>query len=248
MDETIDKNNSTKNSGSGEIMKPLYKKLILALIIIATFILIRIFGLHTLLSFENLQNSKTVLLEYLVDHYLITVLIFILLYTVSVAFSIPGATILTLSAGFLFGTIMGALYANIGATIGAILIFIFARYLIGDKLQDKYADKLEKFNHELDKNGYSYMLTLRFIPLFPFWMINLFAGLTKIPLKTYAWTTAVGILPGSLVYTFMGNQLETINSPKDIISWNIILAFIILGLFALVPTIISHFKTKATDK
>ena len=223
-------------------MKPIYKKLLLVLVLIAVFIIIRISGIHTLLSFENLQNSKAKLVQYLDNYYAITVIVFILFYTASVAFSIPGATILTLSAGFMFGTILGAIYVNIGATVGAILIFIFARYLIGEKLQKKYSAKLEKFNQELEKNGYSYMLTLRFIPLFPFWMINIFAGLTKIPLRTYAWTTAVGILPGSIVYTFMGNQLETINSPKDIISWNIILAFVILGLFALIPTVISHFK------
>ena len=90
----------------------------------------------------------------------------------------------------------------------------------------------------------SYLLTLRFIPLFPFWMINLFAGLTNIPLRTYVWTTAVGIFPGSLVYTFMGNQLNTIDSPADILSLNIVLAFILLGLFALVPTIVKHAKKR----
>ena len=115
---------------------------------------------------------------------------------------------------------------------------------LGAKLQEKYADKLARFNKELQENGYSYLLTLRFIPLFPFWMINLFAGLTNIPLRTYAWTTAVGIFPGSFVYTFMGSRLNDINSPKDLLSFEILLAFVLLGLFALTPTIIKKVRNR----
>jgi len=157
---------------------------------------------------------------------------------------VPGATILTLTGGFVFGAVLGAIYVNVGAASGAIAVFLFARYLVGARLQEKYGDKLAKFNNEVDENGYSYLLTLRFIPLFPFWMINLFVGLTKIPLRTYAWTTAVGIFPGSLVYTFMGRQLNTIESLGDLFSIKIVLAFVFLGLFALTPTIIKHVKKR----
>ncbi|MDP8204326.1 MAG: TVP38/TMEM64 family protein [Candidatus Tenebribacter mawsonii] len=225
-------------------MKPYQKKLLIVIILLLVILAIRLTGVHKYLTFENLQKQKDVLQNYVDGNYLLAVIMFVLIYAVSVAFSIPGATILTLTGGLVFGTILGAIYVNVGATAGAIGVFIFARYLLGAKLQEKYAEKLAKFNKEIETNGYSYLLTLRFIPLFPFWMINLFAGLTKIPLRTYAWTTAFGILPGSLVYTYTGNQLNTINSVKDIFSWNILLAFILLGLLALFPTILNHIKKR----
>jgi uncharacterized membrane protein YdjX (TVP38/TMEM64 family) len=225
-------------------MKKHRKKIIIVLILIVIFAAIRISGLNQYLTLEKLQEQKDILQNYVDGNYLLAVILFMLIYAVSVAFSIPGATILTLTGGLVFGTVLGAIFVNVGATTGAIGVFIFARYLLGEKLQLKYKDKLAKFNKEIEINGFSYLLTLRFIPLFPFWMINLFAGLTKIPLKTYAWTTAVGIFPGSLVYTYTGNQLNTIRSLKDIFSWNILLAFILLGLLALIPTIINHIKRK----
>ncbi len=225
-------------------MKPYQKKILIILFLILVIVAIRLTGVHKYLTFENLQTQKDVLQNYVNGNYLLAVIIFILIYAVSVAFSIPGATILTLTGGLVFGTILGAVYVNVGATAGAIGVFLFARYLLGAKLQEKYAEKLAKFNKEIETNGYSYLLTLRFIPLFPFWMINLFAGLTKIPLRTYAWTTAFGILPGSLVYTYTGNQLNTINSVKDIFSWNILFAFVLLGLLALFPTILNHIKKR----
>jgi len=225
-------------------MKPYQKKILIVIILLLVILAIRLTGVHKYLTFENLQKQKDVLQNYVDGNYLLAVIMFVLIYAVSVAFSIPGATILTLTGGLVFGTILGAIYVNVGATAGAIGVFIFARYLLGAKLQEKYAEKLAKFNKEIETNGYSYLLTLRFIPLFPFWMINLFAGLTKIPLRTYAWTTAFGILPGSLVYTYTGNQLNTINSVKDIFSWNILLAFILLGLLALFPTILNHIKKR----
>ena len=182
--------------------------------------------------------------NYVDAHYLISVILFILIYLVSVAFSIPGATILTLTGGLVFGTVLGAIYVNLGATTGAVLVFLFARYLLGDKLQEKYGAKLNKFNREVETNGYSYLLMLRFIPIFPFWMINLFAGLTKVKLRTYFWTTAVGIFPGSIVYTYTGQQLNTIDSLKDIFSVNILIAFVLLGFLASVPTIVNHIKRR----
>jgi uncharacterized membrane protein YdjX (TVP38/TMEM64 family) len=160
-----------------------------------------------------------------------------------VALSIPGATILTLTAGFLFG-FFGIIYVNIGATIGAILAFLVARYLIGDWIQKRYGERFASFNREIAENGYNYLLTLRFIPLFPFFLVNIFAGITRVPLITYAWTTMVGIVPASFVYIYTGRQLGSIDHPGDILSWQIMLALVLLGLLVLSPVLIKKVMKK----
>ena len=219
------------------------KKIILLLLVITIIILIRGMGWHRYLSFENLKKNTDTLQQFVGNDYVLSVIIFVVLYVMVTGFSIPGATILTLGAGFLFGAIFGTIYVNIGATTGAILAFIFSRYMMGGWVQNKYQDKLVKFNKELEANGYGYLLTLRFIPLFPFFLINILAGLTKIPLKTFIWTTSLGILPGSFVYAFAGSQLACcIDSPKDIISGRTLIAFLLLGTFALLPVIVKHIK------
>ncbi|PKN87554.1 MAG: TVP38/TMEM64 family protein [Deltaproteobacteria bacterium HGW-Deltaproteobacteria-1] len=221
-------------------MKPAHKKILIALIIAAVIVSIRVFGLDHLLSLETFRQYRDQLLAFTSHHYLPTVAIFILIYIAAVALSIPGATILTLTAGFLFG-FFGVIYVNIGASAGAILAFLAARYLIGDWVQKHYGEKLASFNKEIAENGYNYLLTLRFIPLFPFFLINIFAGLTRVPLTTFAWTTIVGILPGSFVYIYTGRQLGIIDKPGDILSWQIILAFVLLGLLVLSPVVIKKF-------
>jgi len=111
-------------------------------------------------------------------------------------------------------------------------------------VQNKYPEKLTRFNHEVAQHGSRYLLTLRFIPLFPFFLINIFAGLTKIPVKTFIWTTSVGIFPGSLVYSFAGSQLTTLESVQDIFSYKTITAFCVLGLFVLAPRFLAPLKKK----
>lgn len=228
-------------------MKPAYKKILIALGIAAIFILIRALGLDHLLTLETFRQYREQLLTFTAQHYLPTVAIFILIYIAAVALSIPGATILTLTAGFLFG-FFGVIYVNIGASSGAILAFLVARYLIGDWIQKRYGERFESFNKELAENGYNYLLTLRFIPLFPFFLINIFAGLTRVPLSTFAWTTIVGILPGSFVYIYTGRQLGIIEKPGDILSWQIILAFVLLGLLVSSPVLIKKIMKKKSGE
>lgn len=220
------------------------KKLIILALFIAVIILIRFTELGNILSFENLQAQKDVLKSYVEANFVTSILAFIGIYIASVAFSIPGATILTLSAGFIFGTLTGLIAVNIGATLGAIAAFLVARYVLGQSLQDKYALQLERFNQEFEKDGYLYLLTLRFIPLFPFFLINFLSGLTTVRLSTFAWTTAVGILPGSFVYIYAGSQLGSINALADIFSKDMLLAFTLLGLFTLVPIIFKKVKER----
>jgi uncharacterized membrane protein YdjX (TVP38/TMEM64 family) len=226
--------------------KLLNKRLLLLVFIIALISVIRFTGLTSYLTLANLHAHKEHLQQVVKNDYLFSGLMFIVVYIVVAGLSIPGATILTLAGGFLFGWFLGALYVNMSATIGAGLAFLFSRYLFGTWIHNKYAEKLSRFNQELTQHGSRYLLTLRFIPLFPFFLINIFAGLTKIPLKTFIWTTSLGIFPGSLVYSFAGSQLTNITSVKDVLSVKILLAFFMLGLFVLAPRLLTAIKKQSS--
>lgn len=219
-------------------------KIILFSIFIVLIALIKYFDLDTYFTFENLKSQKEILGSYVKENYVLTIVIFILIYIISVAFIIPIATVLTLAGGFLFGSIEGTLFVNIGATIGAGFAFLFARYIFGAKLQEKYSAQLEKFNKELTENKYQYLFSLRFLPIFPFFLVNFLAGLTKVDFKTFIITTSLGIIPGSFVYTYAGSQLSSINAISDIFSKEILSAFLLLGFLTLLPIIIKKLKKK----
>jgi uncharacterized membrane protein YdjX (TVP38/TMEM64 family) len=225
-------------------VKKYKKQIILLAILVAVILFVRLSGASGYLTLENLKKNKELLQHFIEARYFFAVVTYIVVYILTVTFSIPGATVLTLAGGFLFGLLPAIIYANVGATIGATLGFLFARYILGNSIQEKYAPQLERFNRELDENGHLYLLTLRLIPAFPFFLINLLAGLTKVSLKTFFWTTMVGILPGSLVYSFAGSQLNTIESVEDIFSGSIIAAFLALALFALLPVILKKLRTR----
>jgi len=231
-------------------VKKYKKQIILLAILVAVILFVRLSGASGYLTLENLKKNKELLQHFIEARYFFAVVTYIVVYILTVTFSIPGATVLTLAGGFLFGLLPAIIYANVGATIGAALGFLFARYILGNSIQEKYAPQLERFNRELDENGHLYLLTLRLIPAFPFFLINLLAGLTRVSLKIFFWTTLVGILPGSFVYCFAGSQLTTIESVEDIFSANIIAAFLALALFALLPVILKKLRTrfpKTTD-
>ena len=224
-------------------MKQNHKRIIVALCIAGILLLVRVFSLPELLTIETFRQYRDQLLSITSEYYILTVTFFMAFYMVVVALSIPGATLLTLIAGFLFGFI-GVIYVNIGAVIGALVAFLVARYLIGDWIQKRYREPFASFNKEIAENGYSYLLALRFIPLFPFVLINIFAGITRVAPMTFVWTTMVGILPASVVYVYTGRQLGSIDQPGAILSWQIVLAFVLLGLLALSPVLIKKVMKK----
>jgi len=222
-------------------------KIIIVLVFVLIIGLIKFFDLDSYFTFENLKAQKDVLSTFVNENYALTVVIFILTYILSVAFLIPIATVLTLSGGFLFGALVGTVFVNIGATFGAIAAFLLARYIIGKKVQSKYEKQLEKFNTELENSKYQYLFSLRFLPIFPFFLVNFLCGVTKVDLKTFIITTSLGIIPGSFVYTYAGSQLANINSLGDIFTKDILFAFILLGLLTLVPVIVKKFKNRRKE-
>lgn len=193
------------------------------------------------LTFENLKAQREFLKNLVDAHYVPAALGFVLLFFSS-AFFFPGALVLTLAGGFLFGTVPGALYVNIGATTGATTAFLLARHLIGRWIQRKYERQLTAFNEEIARHGSSYLIVMRILPLFPFFVVNYLAGLTEISLKRFIWTTSLGMFPGSFIYAFAGRQLATIESPEEILSPQMVLLFVLLVVLALSPVIVHHLE------
>jgi uncharacterized membrane protein YdjX (TVP38/TMEM64 family) len=195
------------------------------------------FDLGRFLSLAALKENRDKLLSFTQANYAVAAGLFILSYIAVTGLSLPGAVIMTLAGGFLFGGVVGTLFVNIGATTGATLAFLAARYVLRDAVEQKFGKWLGPLQEGFAKNAFSYLMTLRLIPLFPFFVVNLVSGLTRVSLGTYVAATALGIIPGSFVYAYAGRQLGTINSLKEIASPNVIAAFVLLGLLALVPIV-----------
>lgn len=202
------------------------------------------FDLGRFLTLEALKENRDRLLAFTDANYAGTVGLFIISYIAVTGLSLPGAVILTLAGGFLFGSVSATLFVNLGATTGATLAFLVARYLLRDAVEQKFGWWLGPFQEGFNRNAFSYLMTLRLIPLFPFFIVNLVSGLTRVNLGTYVAATALGIIPGSFVYAYAGQQLGTINSLKEIASPNVIAAFVLLGLLALVPSVYKKFSKK----
>jgi len=198
------------------------------------------------LTLAALKGNRQALADYYALHKVVTVAGFMVLYIVQTALSLPGAAILSLAAGAIFGSVLGTLYAVIAATIGATLAFLVTRYLLRDTILEKFGPKLEGINRELEARGFNYLLFLRLVPLFPFFLINLAAGLTRLPLRVFVLGTLVGIIPGGFVYVNAGASLATINSLRDVASPRVLGSFALLGLFALVPALYGKLKKKKT--
>ncbi len=197
------------------------------------------------LSLTALKENRDSLLAFTDANFAAAVAIFIGTYILVTGLSLPGAVILTLAGGFVFGAGWATLFINLGATTGATLAFLTARYVLRDAVEQKFGARLGPFQEGFAKNAFNYLLTLRLIPLFPFFMVNLVSGLTRVSVGIYVAATAIGIIPGSFVYAYAGRQLGTINSLKEIASPNVIGAFVLLGLLALVPVLYKRFSLKS---
>ena len=205
------------------------------------------FDLGQYLSLDSLKANRDLLLNYTESNYALAVAVFILVYILQTAFSLPGGAILTLTGGFLFGSLIGTVFVNIGATAGATLAFLAARYLLRDWVESKFGDRLGPIQAGFAKNAFSYLMTLRLIPAFPFFLVNLVSGLTRVKLGTYMLATSLGIIPGSFVFAFAGRQLGSINSLSEIASPPVLLAFSLLGLLALMPIAYRKWSNKDQD-
>lgn len=193
-------------------------------------------------TLANLQNNIKHLEQFVQTNYLKSVFAYIGAYATEVILVLPLSALLTLMSGFLFGVVPGVGYTIIGATIGATISFLVVRYMFGHILQKKYAAQLVAFNAAVEQQGWRYLIMTRFIFVIPFFVINILAGLTKVPLWTFMWTTALGIIPSSFIYAYTGKQLTEITSLRDIFTPKVLLAFVMLGLFGAFPTILNKIR------
>lgn len=202
------------------------------------------FHLDRLLTIDALKANRHALVAFYEEHKTVSALLFIGVYVAQTALSLPGAAILSIAAGAVFGVGPGTVYANIGATSGATLAFLVSRYLLRDLVERRFGARLATMNRELELRGFGYLLFLRLVPLFPFFLINLASGLTTIRLRTFFGATLLGIIPGSFVFCNAGASLATINSPEQVLSPRVVGSFALLGIFALIPALYGKWKTR----
>ncbi|BBL72216.1 TVP38/TMEM64 family protein [Methylogaea oryzae] len=191
------------------------------------------------LSLEHLQANREQLLAYTEAHFWTLFLAWGLLYTVATALSIPAGSVLSLAAGFLFGRWLGTVLVIVASSLGAVAVFAAARYLFADSARHKLERNpaAAKILAGFGRDAVNYLLFLRLVPLFPFWLVNLVPAFTPVSLGTYAWTTVVGIVPGCFVYANLGRSLGEIDSLAGLLSAPVLLSLSLLGVLALLPAL-----------
>ncbi len=192
------------------------------------------FDLGQYANVEYFKAQQSAIENYYSSHPLTTALVFFLAYVTVTGLSLPGAALMTLVAGAVFGLAWGTLLVSFASTLGATIAFLVSRYILRDAIQAKFGDKLHAINDGIKKDGAFYLFTLRLVPLFPFFMINMVMGLTPIRTLTYALVSQVGMLAGTLVYVNAGTQMAKIDSVAGIMSPGLIGSFVLLGIFPLI--------------
>jgi len=225
--------------------KKAINRIIIILVVIILIAVFRIFDLGQYLSLSYIKESQEGFRILYGEHRIMVISAYMAIYILVTSLSLPGAAVMTLAGGALFGLALGTVLVSFASTIGATLACIVSRFILRDWVQKKAGDKFRTVNEGIEKEGSFYLFTLRLIPVFPFWLINLVMGLTKIPIGRYYWVSQAGMLPGTLVYVNAGKELGKIDSLSGILSPGLIVSFIILGLFPLAAKkLIALYKSK----
>tara|TARA_B100001971_G_scaffold111191_1_gene102183 strand:- start:129031 stop:131166 length:2136 start_codon:yes stop_codon:yes gene_type:complete len=210
------------------------KKILIILLVILAFGAFKFFGLNQYFTLEYIKENQNVFAKFYAENTVLTSLVYFVIYIISTALSIPGATVLTLLGGAIFGLGYGLLLISFASSIGATLAFLLSRTLLRETVEKKFASKIKKLNQGVEKEGAFYLFTLRLVPIFPFFLINLGMGLTRLKTVTFYAVSQLGMLPGTAVYVNAGVQLSQIDSLKGIISFDVLGSFVLLGLFPII--------------
>lgn len=211
-------------------------------------------GVQDFLSLEALRANRQVLLDFVADNYVSAVAAFMVIYILAVTFSIPGAVWLSIAGGFVFSAGPATAYIVIAATIGATLVFLIARYVLGDMLRNKAGGAIERMRAGFQEDAFSYMLVLRLVPLFPFFIVNLVPAFLSVPIRTYVVGTALGIIPGAFVFALVGSGLGAVfDAGGDVdpgavlVRPEVIGSLLGLAILALIPVAYKRMKGTRDD-
>lgn len=240
------------------------KKFLPLLALILIFASFFAFGLDDYLTFKALSDNRDKLLGFVDNHYLSAMTLYFVLYTVAIAASVPGGLLLTVTGGFLFGWFVGGLLTVVSATVGATLLFLIAATSLGDALREKAGPWLTKLEDGFKDNAMSYLLFLRLVPAFPFWLINIAPAFLGVNLRTYIVGTFFGIIPGTFAFAFIGTGLDSVIVEQQekfaacqasgktdcvlefdigsLVTVEILIALVALGVVALIPIILKKFR------
>lgn len=207
------------------------KKIILILVLVALISTFFLLDLGSYLNLEYIKSQQNNLQSWVTANLISAIAAFVLIYILVTALSLPGAVVMTLVGGAIFGLVTGFILVSFASAAGATLAFLMARYLLRAPLTHKFSKYIDPINRGIEKDGIAYLFTLRLVPLFPFFVINAVMGLTRMKAGTFYWVSQLGMLPGTIIFVNAGTQLALIEQPSDILSFNLILSFCLLGIF-----------------
>jgi uncharacterized membrane protein YdjX (TVP38/TMEM64 family) len=224
-------------------------------------------GLHNYLTLNAIADNRDSLIGFVKNNFAVAIVLFLLTYAAAVALSLPGASLLTILGGFLFGWLLGGVVTVVAATLGAVVIFLAARTSLGDTLAARAGPWMSRFREGFQRDAFNYMLFLRLVPVFPFWLVNIAPAVAGVPLGTYALTTLIGIIPGTFAFAVLGSGLDSIIEAQKamhdacvaekgasnctfsldvgaLVTPELLAAFAALGFVALIPVIFKKLKAR----
>ena len=210
------------------------KKLVIVVVLLAAVAAYFAFDLSRFFSLDYIKGSQAKFAELYAAQPALVIASFFAIYVAVTAISLPGAAILTLAAGAIFGLLVGTIIVSFASSVGATIAFLAARFIMGETVQKKFGQRMAEINKGVDKEGAFYLFTLRLVPLVPFFVINLLMGLTKMKTLTFYWVSQVGMLLGTLVFVNAGTELAKISSLKGILTPGLIGSFVLLGIFPII--------------
>tara|TARA_B110000093_G_scaffold80406_1_gene87236 strand:- start:181 stop:873 length:693 start_codon:yes stop_codon:yes gene_type:complete len=209
-------------------------KIGLLIVIVLAIIAFFFYDIQQYTTLDYIKAKQQNIIEYYKQNFFFVLVLFIFLYVLVTALSLPVATFLTLLGGALFGFSTGLIIVSFASTIGATLAFLMARFLAQNYVQKNFKNQLSKINKKFKSEGSFYLFALRLVPVVPFFIINVVMGLMTIKTWTFYWVSQLGMLPGTIVYVYAGTQLAQIETFSDITSPSMLIAFALLGLFPLI--------------
>ncbi|MDX9838436.1 MAG: TVP38/TMEM64 family protein, partial [Azoarcus sp.] len=210
------------------------RKLVVVAAVASAIALFFILDLGQYLNLQNLKDQQAAIEAFRADNALLSVAIYFVIYVLMAALSLPGAALLTLAGGAVFGLLWGTVIVSFASTVGATLAFLMSRFLLRNWVEQRFGQRLQAIDAGVRREGAFYLFTLRLVPAFPFFLVNLLLGLTAMKTRTYYWVSQLGMLAGTIVYVNAGTQLGKLDSLSGILSPGLLGSFVLLGIFPLI--------------